>query len=606
MNIANGLNEFHYDETSHNFDGDKIFIHFNWRVSPSYESDLSRVLISFVDITELKRAEEEMERMINELRRLGEVEKKQRVFAEALTRGISSLSSTLNSDEVLDSIIGNINDVLFADAVNIMMIEGNHVRMVRSKGYVERGLADWLKNRQFNLDELKTLKEVIQSKKYKVIPDVEKYKDWLPIAETAWIKSGIIAPIMDGKTVIGFVNADSATPGYYTDEHARQLVALTDQVSTALKNARMYESVQRRMRRMEALNLIDQAINASLDLKVSLEVVSGQAKEQLNADAVDILLVDAPSNSLVFANAKGFRSEKIRKTSLGLGRGFPAEAVLERKTVCIPDLRSVKETIFRNFLLEEEGFISYYCVPLVTKGLVKGVMEIYFRHAYQADREWLEFLGMLAQQTAIAIDNAELMNSLQKSNIELLNAYDATLKGWVDALDLRDKETEGHTQRVTGMAKMLARRMGVEEKDMLHFERGALLHDIGKVAISDTILRKPGPLSDEEWAIMRKHPLYAYSLLSKIKFLEPAMDIPLHHHERWDGSGYPAGLKGEAIPLAARIFAVVDVWDALTSDRPYRKAWTREQALAYIQEQSGKHFDPQVVKAFLALIKEGS
>ena len=231
--------------------------------------------------------------------------------------------------------------------------------------------------------------------------------------------------------------------------------------------------------------------------------------------------------------------------------------------------------------------------------MLKGVLEIYFRHAFLADVEWLEFLEMLAQQTAIAINNAKLLTSLQSSNIELLNSYEATLKGWVDALDMRDHETEGHTQRVTELSLKLARLMGIKDKETINFQRGALLHDIGKVAISDTILNKPGPLTEEEWVIMRKHPLFAYQLLSKSRYLIPALDIPYCHHEKWDGSGYPRKLKGEAIPLTARIFAIVDVWDALISDRPYRKVWTKKKALEYIREQSGKHFDPQVVKFFL-------
>jgi len=250
-------------------------------------------------------------------------------------------------------------------------------------------------------------------------------------------------------------------------------------------------------------------------------------------------------------------------------------------------------------LVERERFISYYCVPLINKSQLKGVMEVYFRHAFRADQEWLEFLEMLAQQTAIAINNAELLNSLQTSNIELLNSYEATLKGWVDALDMRDHETEGHTLRVTELSLKLAELIGIKDKEIVNFQRGAFLHDIGKVAVPDAILNKPGPLTEEEWVIMRRHPLYAFQLLSKSKYLVPALDIPYSHHEKWDGSGYPRKLKGEQIPLVARIFAVVDVWDALISDRPYRKAWTKKKALQYIREQSGKHFDPEVVEVFL-------
>jgi HD-GYP domain-containing protein (c-di-GMP phosphodiesterase class II) len=324
----------------------------------------------------------------------------------------------------------------------------------------------------------------------------------------------------------------------------------------------------------------------------------------LHADAVDILLINEATNSLVFSKAQGFKTDEIRKANLSVGSGLPGRAVLERVTVAFPDLKTTNESYFKNMLIEREGFVSYYCVPLVAKGQLKGVMEIYFRQSFQADQEWLDFLEMLAQQTAIAINNADLLNSLQKNNIELLNAYETTLKGWVDALDMRDHETQGHTQRVTELSIQLARFMGIKDAEDVNFRRGALLHDIGKVAVPDAILNKPGPLTEEEWVIMRKHPLHAYSLLSKSNYLEAALDIPLYHHEKWDGSGYPGGLKGDAIPQAARIFAIVDVWDALTSDRPYRKAWTKKKALQYIQEQSGKHFDPQVVSAFITILRD--
>ncbi len=182
---------------------------------------------------------------------------------------------------------------------------------------------------------------------------------------------------------------------------------------------------------------------------------------------------------------------------------------------------------------------------------------------------------------------------------DLLQAYDATIEGWAYALDLKDEETEDHSQRVTKYTLQIARKMGIKDKELVHVKRGALLHDIGKMGIPDSILLKPGPLTDEEWKVMRKHPVYAYEMLSRIDYLRPAIDIPYCHHEKWDGSGYPRGLKGEKIPLPARIFTVVDVYDALTSDRPYRKAWSREEALEHIRKESGKHFDPEVVEVFL-------
>jgi putative nucleotidyltransferase with HDIG domain len=248
-----------------------------------------------------------------------------------------------------------------------------------------------------------------------------------------------------------------------------------------------------------------------------------------------------------------------------------------------------------------ENFRTYFAVPLIIKGEVKGVLEILNRSILEPDQEWLDFLNTLATQTAIAIDNAQLYEELQSANMEMRLAYETTLEGWSRALEMRDMETKGHSQRVTRMTMLLAREMNLPEEALVHIRRGALLHDIGKMAIPDQILRKPGPLNDEEWALMRQHPVLAYEMLQSIPYLHPALEIPYSHHERWDGSGYPQGLKGEAIPLPARIFAVVDVYDALISERPYRLAWTNEEALDYIRGQARLQFDPEVVEIFLRL-----
>jgi putative nucleotidyltransferase with HDIG domain len=213
----------------------------------------------------------------------------------------------------------------------------------------------------------------------------------------------------------------------------------------------------------------------------------------------------------------------------------------------------------------------------------------------------MDFLETLAGQAAITIDQTQLFEDLQRANLELIVAYDATIEGWARAMDLRDKETENHTRRVTEMTLSLAKALGVKDNEILHIRRGALLHDIGKIGVPDNILLKEGKLTEEEWVLMRRHPQFAYQMLQPIKYLWQSLDIPYSHHEKWDGTGYPRGLKGEQIPLAARIFAIVDVWDAVTIDRPYRKGWTKQKALKYIREQSGKHFEPRVVDAFLEI-----
>jgi len=201
-------------------------------------------------------------------------------------------------------------------------------------------------------------------------------------------------------------------------------------------------------------------------------------------------------------------------------------------------------------------------------------------------------------------ERKQSQEALQIAHADLQEAYDRTIEGWVKALDLRDRETEGHTQRVTEITVKLARKLNCTEDELVHIRRGALLHDMGKMGIPDEILQKPGPLTDDEWVVMRRHPQYAYQMLSPIKYLSQALIIPYYHHERWDGSGYPHKLKGTDIPLHARFFAVVDVWDALQRDRPYRKGLPSKEIVEYLQKEAGRLFDPEIVEIFILLITE--
>lgn len=236
------------------------------------------------------------------------------------------------------------------------------------------------------------------------------------------------------------------------------------------------------------------------------------------------------------------------------------------------------------------------CVPLISHGVRVG--RLYVRPRRRLEAAEMRLLVAMGDIAANALARRQRISEEQQM------LYDITLEGWVQALSLRDNETEAHTRRVTALTLEVARAMGFAEELLVHVRRGALLHDIGKLAIPDSILRKPGALNDAEWEVMRQHPGYAYDLLAPIAFLRPALDIPLYHHEKWDGTGYPSGLQGEDIPLAARIFAVVDVWDALRSDRPYRAAWPKERVRQHIVSLSGTHFDPAVVAVFLRALGE--
>lgn len=360
--------------------------------------------------------------------------------------------------------------------------------------------------------------------------------------------------------------------------------------------------LQRQLQRINALRSIDFAIASGLELNLLLSILLDRVIETLHIDAADVLLLDPKLNELTYAAGKGFRTNILQHTRLRPGQGHAGKVALERRIVTIFDLTKSNSDFERLPLFPSEKFVVYIGVPLIAKGRLLGVLEIFHRSPLQADEDWSDFLNIIAGQAAIAIDSAMMFKELQKTNFELGLAYNATIDAWSRALDLRDREPEGHTQRVTDMTTRFATALGVKDSELLHIRRGATLHDIGKVAIPDEILFKPGPLDQNEWQIMRKHPTYAVDLLTPITYLEKATEIPHWHHEKWDGSGYPDRLGGEEIPLSARLFALVDVYDALTSDRPYRRAWSKQDAIHYIENQAGKHFDPHLVPEFLNFV----
>jgi len=373
----------------------------------------------------------------------------------------------------------------------------------------------------------------------------------------------------------------------------------------ATRRRRAEERSQRQLHRLGALRAIDIAITASLDLRVVLNIFLDQVTSLMNVDAADVLLLNTRTHALEYAAGRGFRSHGIGRRRLRLGEGVVGRVALTYQPISVPNLGEAPESLSRALIAEEE-FRAYFASPLISKGQVKGVLELFHRTPFAPDHEWMEFLDALTGQAATAIDNAMMVNELQRSSAALVLAYDATLEGWSRALDLRHRETEGHSQRVTEVTLDLARSAGVTEDELVHILRGALLHDIGKMGIPDSILLKPGPLTDEEWVVVRRHPIYAQELLSPIHYLRPALPIPYCHHERWDGTGYPQGLRGEQIPLSARIFAVADVWDVLREDRPYRRAWTAAEAREYLRTEAGKHFDPSIVQVFLQLDTEAA
>jgi HD-GYP domain-containing protein (c-di-GMP phosphodiesterase class II) len=433
------------------------------------------------------------------------------------------------------------------------------------------------------------------------------------------LKAELFIPLKTKNELVGIlVLGQKRSEVPYSQEDVSTLTTLANQTSVAVQNAQLYSLAQKelterrkaekqlqlQLKRLSALQDINVAITENFDLQIPLVLLLDQVINELKVDAADVLLYDPEAQNLNYVAGRGFKTNALKFTSLPLGKGMAGKAAQTLHAIYIKDLATEETSLQQSPLLEAEGFVSYFGFPLIARNQVKGVLEIFHRSKLEPNKEWLDYLNTLISETAIAVDNARMFTDLEKTNMELVSAYEATLEGWARTLEMRDRETEGHSQRVLGMTMQLAEKMGIHGEELIHVRRGSLLHDIGKIAIPDSILQKPGPLNDEEWDTMRRHPSIAYEMLSSINFLEPALEIPYCHHEKWDGSGYPRRLKGENIPLSARIFAIVDVWDALSSDRSYRKAWSREKVIEYIKSQSGTHFDPRVVEAFIALIEE--
>lgn len=406
----------------------------------------------------------------------------------------------------------------------------------------------------------------------------------------------IYVPLQSEENLLGILilQRKSIDGQSFSPSEVHLLRAVGEMVGNALRRQQLFESSKARLEQLEALRRIDTAITGDEDLTSTLEITISQVIEMLHVDAAAILRL-YPDRLLKYLAWSGFKEADLREVSLHPGDNIWGQMIRERSFFWQAEL----DPALHADPMTQEGFVGYCAVPLVARDEVKGILEVFHHKPLYRDEEWLKFMETLAGQAAIAIDNNHLFTSLEYANVELTLAYDATIEGWAYALDLRDEETEGHSQRVTKMTIMMALAMDVPEDRLLHIRRGALLHDIGKMGIPDSILLKPGKLSSEEWTIMKRHPQYAWDMLYPIEYLRPALQIPFCHHERWDGGGYPRGLKGDEIPLEARIFAVVDVYDALTSDRPYRSAWTKEEALELIGREKGKHFDPKVAELFL-------
>ena len=399
-----------------------------------------------------------------------------------------------------------------------------------------------------------------------------------------------------------------------TVQQDRLLTSISEISASALKRTTLFEETTNYARQMSIASEMGLMLGQSIDLP-KLYAQASKSIFAMYPDACGLLvsLFDVPSQTFsciyAFTDNEELDIATIPRIPLGPpGKGTQSQVVHTRRPLIIADLQAARQNMQKSMIIGDTAGVpqSALYVPMLAQDKIIGVVNLQSYQLNRYSQNDAELLTLVSSTFAVAIENARLFNGLRQSNTELSEAYDATISGWSKALDLRDMETEGHSQRVADLTVRLSHALGLSEKEIVQIRRGALLHDIGKIGVPDHILLKHGPLNDEEWIQMRMHPVYAYEMLRSIEFLSGALEIPYGHHEKWDGSGYPLGLKEEEIPLSARIFAIVDVWDALTSDRPYRACWPKLKSIAHIQSQSGIHFDPTVLSAFMKLLTEDS
>ena len=538
------------------------------------------------DITESKHAEENLYHRLAEL--------------EAISRISAALRTAQTLDEMLPILLDETLAALDSTAGVIWLYEpkSDALRMVVGRGWFEQLRESPIKPGEGIAGMVFTRGESHLSREFAT--DLLTRPSIVESIPKGW--GGICVPIRAAAEVVGVLFVSVQLPREITPEEVRLLTSVAEMAGTAMHRLRLHEETVRRLEILQALHTVDRTITSSLDARITLNVLLEQVSARLGVDAAGVLLYNPQLLILEYAAGRGFHSQNYERSRLHLGEGMAGRAALERRMIHIDHVLESPDFV-RTDLFSSETFTSYAVVPFVAKGQLKGVLEVFHRSPLRPDAEWQRFLDAFAYQAAIAIDNIQLFQDLQRSNLDLTRTYDATIEGWARALEMRDQETEGHTRRVTELSERLARAMSVGDQELIQLRRGALLHDIGKMGIPDSILLKPGPLSNTERGIMHRHPQYAFEMLAPIAYLRLALDIPYCHHEHWNGAGYPRGLVGEQIPLAARIFAVVDVWDALRSDRPYRPAWSEENALEYLREQAGKQFDPKVVEQFIRMLE---
>ena len=438
---------------------------------------------------------------------------------------------------------------------------------------------------------------VLKTKEPLLVSDTDAEQAYRQLLESQRIRSGIYAPMKWREEAYGVVFAGKQVRESFSENDLNLLSALSVQAALAIHNSRLYSDLEDRIGELHAIFEIDKAITSAIDLETVLQQIVQMSIGLLNAKISSIMLLDEESNELVIAAAHGLSENYIQKGPIKVGESIAGRVIKEGRPIAVDDIGDDPRHAYSD-QARVEGLHSLLSVPLSLKDRVIGVLNIYTDESHSFTPHEINLFTSLASQAAIAIENARLFESLEEIYIEVITAL-------ASAIDARDSYTHGHSHRVTEYAVVIAEALDLSPAEVDIIRNASILHDVGKIGIKEDILKKPGRLTEDERKEMEYHPFIGTKILQSVKLLEPVLPLVYHHHEWVDGSGYPDGLKGEDIPLGARIIAVADAFESMTSDRPYRKALPLDEAFAELRHCSGKQFDSEIVQVFMKLAQEG-
>ena len=504
--------------------------------------------------------------------------------------------STLELDPLLGTILRQMQSAAYCEGVSIWLLDETGVRLVCTHAVGPD--AEALIGRSMSAADLEPADTSILDRAIKIDDTTSQAEARNYLVDDFWRRARdvIVAKLVARGEWLGtLVVANKLGQAKFSEADRALVAALAGHAAAAIQNAQLYEQQRRNNDRQRLLHQISRHLQQTLDSEVLIPLILEEVNTAIEAEAQSLWLLNNETGLIVCTYATGPGGEAIKKVNVPMGLGIVGSSVAQQIAIVIADAQN-DQRVFRA-ADQQTGFVtrSLLCVPMVRQGKAIGAIEaVNKRDGGPFSHDDLELLSSIADSAALSIENARLYADLSVS-------YDSTLDALTAALDLRDRQTEGHSRRVVEYTARLARQMNLGEAEVASICRGALLHDIGKIGVPDAILNKAGLLDDEERRIMERHPLAGYEMLLGIPYLQNEIPIVLAHQEHWDGGGYPFGLKGSAIPLGARLFAIADTFDALTSDRPYRLGRSCDEALLVIAEEAGRQFDPQAVEAFLAV-----